>query len=67
MLGLLKKKNPTEMDCQEVYNLWDALTSRYNAIQQVHIWYNFVHDICRATRNLLYAGSGPPQAPLYMF
>ncbi len=44
MLELLKKKNPTQMDCQEAYNLWDALTSRYNAIQQVQIWYNFVHD-----------------------
>ena len=44
MLGLLKKKNPTEVDCQEAYNLWDALTSRYNTIQQVQIWHNFVHD-----------------------
>ena len=34
MLGLLKKqKNPTLLDCQEAYNLWDALVSRYNTIQ----------------------------------
>ena len=44
MLGLLKKKNPTQVDCQEAYNLWDALTSRYNTIQQVLIFHNFVHD-----------------------
>ncbi|HBX22194.1 MAG TPA: DUF3231 domain-containing protein [Desulfotomaculum sp.] len=44
MLGFLKKNNPTQVDCQEAYNLWDALTSRYNTIQQVQIWHNFVHD-----------------------
>lgn len=44
MLGLLKKKNPTQVDCQEAYNLWDALVSRYNAIQQMQILHNFVHD-----------------------
>jgi len=44
MLGLKKKKNPTQVDCQEAYNLWDALTSRYNAIQQMQILHNFVHD-----------------------
>ena len=44
MLGLKKKKNPTQVDCQEAYNLWDALTSRYNAIQLMQILHNFVHD-----------------------
>lgn len=44
MLGLLKKKNPTQVDCQEAYNLWDGLVSRYNAIQQMQILHNFVHD-----------------------
>ncbi len=45
MLKTLKaKKNPTLLDCQEAYNLWDALISRYNTIQQVQIWHNFIHD-----------------------
>lgn len=45
MLGpLMKKQNPSQVDCQEAYNLWDALTSRYNTIHQVLIWQNFVHD-----------------------
>ncbi|EEG76400.1 DUF3231 family protein [Dethiobacter alkaliphilus] len=45
MLGLLgQKKQPTQVDFQEAYNLWDALSSRYDTIQQVQIWQNFVHD-----------------------
>ncbi|MEL7564047.1 MAG: DUF3231 family protein [Dehalobacterium sp.] len=45
MLGLFVKNQKLEIDCQEAYNLWDALKSRYDAIQLIQIYQNFIHDV----------------------
>jgi hypothetical protein len=44
MLKLFEKNTKLDIDCQEAYNLWDALKSRYDSIQLVHIYQNFIHD-----------------------
>lgn len=44
MLKLFEKNQKLQIDCQEAYNLWDALKSRYDAIQLVQIYQNFIHD-----------------------
>lgn len=44
MLKLFEKNQKLQIDCQEAYNLWDSLTSRYDAIHQINIYQNFIHD-----------------------
>ena len=39
------KKVSGKVDSQEAYNLWDALLSRYGALEQIQIFQNFIHDI----------------------
>jgi len=45
MLKLFEKNQKLQIDCQEAYNLWDALKSRYDAVQLIQVYQNFVHDV----------------------
>lgn len=45
MLKPFEKKQKISIDCQEAYNLWDALKSRYDAIQLTQVFHNFMHDV----------------------
>lgn len=45
MLKLFEKNQKLDIDCQEAYNLWDALKSRYDLVNLVQIYQNFVHDV----------------------
>lgn len=33
-----------DLSTQEAYNLWDALKTRYDTIELIHIVHNFIHD-----------------------
>lgn len=45
MLKLFEKNQKLDIDCQEAYNLWDALKSRYDAFERSQIFQNYIHDI----------------------
>ncbi|MFZ7102709.1 MAG: DUF3231 family protein [Peptococcaceae bacterium] len=40
-----KKKTPIILDAQEAFNIWDMLRTRYDAIEQIQVFQNFIHDI----------------------
>lgn len=39
------KQTPGVLNCQEAYNLWDMLQSRYTTIELINIFENFTHDM----------------------
>ncbi|MEL7568303.1 MAG: DUF3231 family protein [Dehalobacterium sp.] len=39
-----KKKTLAMLDAQEAYNLWDMLRTRYDTIEQIQVFQNFIHD-----------------------
>ncbi len=48
MFLTLKFKKPDErqrlIDVREVFNIWDVLKSKYDAIEHLDMWYQLVHD-----------------------
>lgn len=41
---LFKKKAPKMLDTQEAFNLWDMLRTRYDSMEQIQVFQNFIHD-----------------------
>ena len=41
----LKKEEINSVDVQEAYNLWEGLRTRYDTIEQIQIYENFIHDL----------------------
>lgn len=44
-MAIFETNPKSEIDCQEAYNLWEALKSRYEAIHLVKTYQNFIHDV----------------------
>lgn len=43
ILNILKD-NSSSVNCQEAYNTWDLLASKYQFLEKLHIWQNYAHD-----------------------